>query len=40
MNPTRDNIFYYDLDRTLDDALNAHQPTTPDETIPETTTSE
>ena len=40
MNPTRDNIFYYDLGRTLEDALNAHQPTTPDETTPDPTTQE
>ena len=40
MNPTRDNIFYYDLGRTLEDALNAHQPTTPGETPPPPTPPE
>jgi hypothetical protein len=30
MAPARDNIFYYDLGKTMDDALNAQ----PEETVP------
>ena len=36
MNPSRDNVFYYDLGRTMEDASNAHNAV-PEETVPETT---
>lgn len=42
LHPSRDNVFYYDLGRTQDDALQGRtaettDPTDPDGTVPETT---
>ena len=40
ISPSRDNAFYYDLGRTMEDARDAHnsvpEPTVPEETVPET----